>query len=57
MPYIKSSHGGGTVLNRSLMHSKYAGDPAKHFDTNYVEIDWNLGLSETFEWQKYVIWG
>ena len=24
MPYIKSSRGGGTVLNQSLMHSKYS---------------------------------
>ena len=34
----KSSHGGDNVLNQSLMHSKYAEDTAKHFDTNYVEI-------------------
>ena len=44
MPYIKSSHGSSNVLNQSLVHSKYVGDTAKHFDTNYVEIDWNLGF-------------
>ena len=40
MPHIKTSHAGGTVLNQTLMHSKYAGHTAKHFDTNYVEIDY-----------------
>ena len=28
MPYMKSSHGGYTVLYQSLMHSNYAGDTA-----------------------------
>ena len=39
MTYIKSSHDGGTALNQTLMHFKYARDTAKDFDTNYVEID------------------
>ena len=41
---MNSSHGGGTALNQSLMHSKYVGDNATHFNTTSVKIDCNLRI-------------